>query len=377
MNGMLRHQGFQFRVEPTDEQRSIMEQTAGTVRFIWNSALALQKYRLGKHLKLLSYAGLCKELTEARNDPELDFLAKIHSKPQQQVFINLNNAFRGFFSGEKGFPRFKKKGQCDDSFRFPAYQDNIELDGNRIKLPALGWVRFRKSRKVEGTIKSVTVKRRGRHWFISALTEREVEDPVHKSSSEVGIDVGVAKFAALSMGEILEPIQSFRRLEQTLGKAQRSLARKQKFSKNWKKQKAVISRLHIRIADARKDFLHKASTTISKSHAVVYLEDLKVKNMSASARGTADEPGRNVRSKAGLNKAILDQGWFEFRRQLTYKEQWLGGRVVAVPPQYTSQRCSYCGHVCAESRRSQSRFLCLSCGHEEERTRTSTPRRIF
>ena len=107
---MLRVQAFRFRVEPTDEQRSTMEQTAGVVRFIWNSALALQKYRLEKHLRLLNYAELCRELTAARNDPELAFLFEIHSKPQQQVLKDLCKAFQDFFSGDKGFPRFKKKG---------------------------------------------------------------------------------------------------------------------------------------------------------------------------------------------------------------------------------------------------------------------------
>ena len=146
----------------------------------------------------------------------------------------------------------------------------------------------------------------------------------------------------------------------------KELCRKKKFSSNWKKRKAAIARLHIRIADARNDFLHKVSTAISKSHAVVYIEDLKVRNMSASARGTVENPGKCVRQKAGLNKAILDQGWFEFRRQLSYKEQWRGGLVVAVPPQYTSQTCAGCGHVCAENRRSQALFVCVACGHEDD-----------
>jgi putative transposase len=343
-----------------------MEQTAGAVRFIWSSALALQKYRLNKRLRILNYGELCRELTAARNDPELNFLSEIHSKPQQQVLKDLGKAFKQFFSGEKGFPRFKKKGRGDVGFRFPAYQDNIEIDGNRIKFPALGWIRFRKSREIEGVIKNVTIKRRGQHWLISVQTEREVADPEHPSSSEVGIDMGVAKFAALSTGEPVHPINSFRRIEQKMRIAQRSLSRKEKFSSNWKKQKAAISRLHIRIADARNDFLHKVSTSISKSHAVVYVEDLKVKNMSASARGTLQEPGKVVRRKSGLNKAILDQGWYEFRRQLTYKEEWRGGRVVSVPPQYTSQTCSRCGHACAENRRSQSEFVCVVCGHEED-----------
>lgn len=365
-SAMLRRQGYKFRIEPTEGQRVILERTAGAIRFIWNSALALQKHRLSKHSKTLNYAELCRELTVARNDPELSFLSEVHSRPQQQVLKDLGKAFSDFFLKRKGFPRFKKKGRSFDSFRFSQANDSIGVNGRRIKLPALGWVRFRKSREIEGTIKNVTVKRRGAHWFISVQTEREVADSIHPSSSEVGIDMGVAKFAALSTGELVQPIDSFRRLEKQMGTAQRALSRKKRFSSNWKKQKAVVSRLHIRIADARNDFLHKTSTAISKSHAVVYVEDLKVKNMSASARGTTEEPGKNVRSKAGLNKAILDQGWFEFRRQLTYKGQWRGGKVVAVPPKYTSQTCARCAHVSSESRRTQARFVCVACGHEDD-----------
>jgi len=363
---MRRVQAYRFRIEPTPTQRRILVETAGCVRFIWNSALALQKQQLGRSGKVLSYAELCRELTEARGAEGLEFLAAAHSKPQQQVLKDLGRAFGDFFRGAKGFPRPKKKGRSRDSFRFPSYQGNVVIEGRRLKLPALGWTRFRKSREVEGIIKNATVSRRGEHWFVALQTEREVPDPVHPSASAVGIDMGVAKFAALSTGEVLKPLNSFRGLEKRLAHLQRGLKNKKKFSKNWKKQKAAIARTHIRIADARNDFLHKVSAAISKSHAMVYLEDLKVRNMSASAKGTVEQPGKNVRQKAGLNKSILDQGWYEFRRQLTYKEEWLGGEVRLVPPAYTSQLCSECGHVAAESRLSQATFVCVACGSEQD-----------
>jgi len=359
---VLVQQGYKYRIEPTLQQRQALGRTAGVVRFIWNSALALQKHRLERGGRLLNYAELCKELTAARNTPGLEFLAEAHSQASQQTLKDLCRAFKDFFAGTKGFPRFKKKGR-HDAFRQP---QGVRIEGRHVSVPGIGRIRFRKSRDATGAIKNATLSKRGNHWFISVQTEREVADPVHPSSSEVGVDMGVAKFAALSTGELVQPIDSFRRLEGQMRTAQRTMARKKKFSSNWKKQKAVISRLHIRIADARNDFLHKTSSAISKSHAVVYIEDLKVRNMSASARGSVQEPGRNVRSKAGLNKAILDQGWFEFRRQLTYKEQWRGGRVVAVPPQHTSQTCARCAHVSAESRRSQAQFVCVACGHEDD-----------
>ena len=142
------------------------------------------------------------------------------------------------------------------------------------------------------------------------------------------------------------------------------MARKQKFSKNWGKAKAKVQKLHSMIANVRRDFLHKTSTAISKNHALVCIEDLKVSKMSRSAKGSKEQPGRNVKAKSGLNRSILDQGWSEFRRQLEYKEGWLGGLVVAVPPQYTSQRCSCCGHVEAANRTSQEHFTCVACGFD-------------
>ena len=138
-----------------------------------------------------------------------------------------------------------------------------------------------------------------------------------------------------------------------------------KFSQNWKKEKAKVQRLHVRIGNARRDYLHKCSTTISQNHAMVCIEDLQIKNMSRSASGTKDAPGRKVRAKSGLNKSILDQGWFEFRRQLDYKLTWNGGWLIAVPPQDTSRTCPACGHVSAENRQTQARFACVECGFEE------------
>lgn len=144
----------------------------------------------------------------------------------------------------------------------------------------------------------------------------------------------------LSDGSSIRPLHSFRKHEKKLAALQRKLAKRTKFSANWQKLKARIQRLHRKIANVRNDFLHKATTAISKNHAVVVIEDLTVRNMSRSASGTLEAPGKNVRAKAGLNKSILDQGWFEFRRQLAYKLAWPGGNLLVIPPQYTSQTCS-------------------------------------
>ncbi len=181
----------------------------------------------------------------------------------------------------------------------------------------------------------------------------------------VGVDAGITVFATLSDGSMYEPINALRKNAAKLAKYQRSLSRKVKFSNNWKKQKQKITRLHQRIAHIRNDFLHKTSNTISKNHAMVIIEDLRVVNMSKSASGTMETPGQNVKAKSGLNKSILDQGWGEFRRQLEYKQLWLGGEVIAIDPRNTSRRCSACDFVAPENRKTQSKFECTSCGHSD------------
>jgi putative transposase len=176
--------------------------------------------------------------------------------------------------------------------------------------------------------------------------------------------MGIVRFATLSDGNHWKPVNSFRKHEERLRKAQQALSSKVKYSQNWRKAKARVQREHAHIANVRRDYLHKATTAICNSHAVVYVEDLQVRNMTKSATGTCAAPGKHVRAKSGLNKAILDQGWYEFRRQLEYKLAWKGGWLVAVPPHHTSQTCPDCGHVSADNRQTQALFACVACGYE-------------
>ena len=304
---------------------------------------------------------MCKELATWKQAPETEWLAQAPSQPLQQTLKDLERAYTNFFKGRAAFPVFKKRGR-HDAFRFP---QGVKLDqGNaRIFLPKLGWMRYRKSREVAGSVKNVTVSASGGKWFISIQTECEVETPRHSANGIVGVDVGVANFATLSTGEIIAPINAMAKRQRQLARAQRALSRKRKFSRNWIKAKARVQSIHTRIGNTRRDYLHKLTTTLSKNHAAVVIEELQVRNMARSSSGTVDQPGRNVRAKAGLNRSILDQGWGEFRRQLEYKQAWRGGIVVAVPPMNTSRTCSECGHVAKENRRSQSRFECVACGH--------------
>ena len=361
---MQRLQAYKFELRPNGEQERNVRRFAGSCRFVYNKALALQQERHKAGEKKLGYAGLCTLLTEWRNSQDTPWLGDAPVHVCQQALKDLERAYKNFFEKRADFPRFKKKGQSA-SFRFPD-KKQITLDnGNgRIKLPKLGWMRFRKSRDVLGEVRSATVSQSGGKWFVSILTERTVEKPIPQGGA-VGIDMGIARFATLSDGSFIAPLDSFKKHQQRLKKYQRRMSRKTKFSSNWKKAKARVQKIHTRIANVRKDFLHKASATISKNHALVVVEDLKVSNMSRSAKGTVDAPGRNVRAKSGLNKSILDQGWGEFRRQLEYKMAWKGGYLVAVPPQYTSQTCPCCGHVSKDNRQTQAKFECVDCGFEE------------
>ncbi|WP_242529258.1 transposase [Methylacidimicrobium sp. B4] len=367
---MQRLQAFKYQLRPDGQQERQMRRFAGSCRVVFNEALSLQMARYDAGEKKLSYAGLCKELTKWRNGDPMPsgrvapWLADAPVHPLQQALKDLERAYSNFFAKRADFPRFKRKGQSD-GFRYPdPKQIKLDQANGRLFLPKLGWLRYRLSRDVLGEVRSVTVSQSCGKWYVSIQTEREVGQPIPKGGA-VGIDMGVARFATLSDGTFYAPLNSFKRHETALCKAQQAMSRKVKFSNNWKKAKARIQKIHSRIGNARRDYLHKVTTTISKNHAMACIEDLQVRNMSKSASGTADAPGRNVRAKPGLNKSILDQGWFEFRRQLEHKMEWRGGWLLVVPPQNTSRTCPCCGHVSADNRRTQARFECVECGFEE------------
>ena len=375
---MIVQKAFKVELRPDGEQARQMRRFAGSCRFVFNKALALQMDRRARGEKKLSYADLCKELMVWRSGAETAWLADAPIHPLQQTLKDLDKAYKNFFAKRAAFPRFKKKGQSA-SFRYPAPKQ-IKLDqaNSRISLPKLGWVRYRATwlskdsrkepkkaqrREIEGDLRNATVSQANGKWFVSVQTEHEIDTPVHQKKSTVGIDMGIARFATLSDGSFVQPLNSFRSHERRLRKAQKRLSRKVRNSNNWKKAKRRVAKINARIANVRKDFLHKTSTTICKNHAVVVIEDLKIRNMSASAAGMIEEPGRNVRAKSGLNKSILEQGWFEFRRQLEYKMAWSGGKVIAVPARNTSRTCPSCETVSADNRRTQTQFKCVSCGH--------------
>nr|DAX26388.1 MAG TPA: endonuclease [Caudoviricetes sp.] len=358
---MKLHKAFKFELIPNGEQIRKMKQFCGCSRFVLNRALAYQneQYEADKSFRF-SYVKMSSLLPEWKR--ELPWLKDCNAQVLQQSLKDLESSFRNFFAKRADFPKFKRKGD-KDSFRFPQ-GCKLEQHNNRIYLPKIGWVRYRNSRDVIGETKNVTVSHKCGKWYVSIQTEFEHDPPTPKGG-EIGIDMGIVRFATLSTGEYFEPLNAFKTYKGKLTKLQKRLKNKTKGSNNWLKLKAKIAKLHHKIANCRKDYLHKISNKISKNHAIVYVEDLKVANMSKSARGTLEEPGKNVKQKSGLNRAILDQAWYEFRRQLTYKLAWNGGYLIAVPPQNTSRTCPCCGHTAKENRRTQAVFECIDCGYTE------------
>jgi putative transposase len=286
----------------------------------------------------------------------------------QQTLKDLDRAFQNFFAGRASYPTFRKKFQRD-SFRFPdPKQFVVDEEAQRVKLPKLGWVPYRNGKerhalKLAGKLKSITVSREGKHWFASVLCEIELADPKPVQAPAVGVDLGVAQAITTSTGEVLAVLGMTKVEERRKARLQRSMARKQKGSKNRSKARKRLAEFQTRISRRRRDAIHKATTYLSKNHGRVVVEDLRVKNMTASAKGTMEAPGKNVHAKAGLNRVILDKGFGEIRRQLEYKCRWYGSELVAVNPAYTSQRCHECGHTEAGNRPSQAVFLCMKCGH--------------
>lgn len=359
---MKRLQAFKYELIPDVVQQQAMSRYAGSCRFVYNKALALQKENHEASHKFISYVQMASHLVEWKKSAELAWLKESPSQSLQHALKHLERAYKNFFEKRAAFPRFARRG-IHDSFCYPQ-GFKLEQNNNRIFLPKLGWVRYRNSRVVEGEVRNVTVSRRAEKWFVSIQTQREVEPPRPMTSTAVGIDVGIVRFVTLSDGRHIAPVNSFKTQQDRLARYQRRMSRKMKFSNNWKKAQTKLQKIHSHIANARRDFLHKASTAISKNHAFVCIEDLQIKNMSKSSKGTREQHGVRVRQKSGLNRSILDQGWGEFRRQLGYKLDWGGGILLAVPPHNTSITCPCCSHVLKHNRQTQATFACVACGYQ-------------
>ena len=280
-----------------------------------------------------------------KNFPEL---TKIHSQVLQNVAVRVELAFQSFFrrvkAGETpGFPRTKSESY--DSFTYP--QTGFSVGDDSIKISKVGVIKAKIHRELQGKIKTCTIRRNADKWYACFSCETEFE-PLPKTDTKVGIDVGLEKFASLSDGTYIDNPRYFRRDERALAKAQRKLAKLSRRSKQQKKSQKVVSKIHSRIKNRRHDFVHQASRKIVNAFGVIAVEKLNIKNMSASPKPKMDEDGtylpNGASQKAGLNKSICDAAWSMFRFALSYKAENAGREVIEINPAYTSQDCSGCGY---------------------------------
>lgn len=366
---MLVRQGFQYALRLKAQREAVLRRWVGCRRFVFNEALAHQRAEVAAGRKRPGYAALCSRLPALK--VQHPWLGEPPAQALQQALKDLCKAWDAKYTSRFGAPRFKKKGE-GDTLRLP--QDcRYDPAAGLVHLPKLGAVRLRHSREARGALKNVTLRQERGRWVASLQTEREVQVPAPAATAAVGLDFGAAT-TIMPSDAALAPIelpQRIGRYERRMKRLQQSVSRKKKGSANRKKAVARLNACHGRIAAMRRDFLHQATTNLVRGHALIAIEDLAVKSMTASAAGTLESPGRNVKAKSGLNRTILRNGWCMARQMLEYKATWSGVMLVAVQPAYTSQACSSCGHTAAENRKSQAVFECVACGHRENADRNA------
>ena len=360
---MILRKGFKYRLDPKGDQKQLFAQFSGASRFLYNRGLEQRKAAYENEGKSITYFEQNTELVSLKRQEGALWLKDIHSQVLQQSLKNLDTAFQNFFKNVKagkkpGFPRFKCKG-IRDSFRYP---QGVRIKADRVYLPKIGWVDFRKSREIEGKIKQTTVLREGEHWYVSFSTEQEVSDPKPFPIDEekaIGIDMGLKHFATMASGRANNPtyISNPRFLLSHLPKLRllaRRLSKKVKFSKNWLKAKKQLAKLHARIKHCREDFAHKLSTSIVKSHDIICVEGLNIANLLE--KGTKN-----------LARSIADASWRLFLRCLQYKAKAQGKHFVETGQYFPStQTCSCCG-ARKKMELSDREYRCSNCSIVIER----------
>ena len=359
----------------TQEQQA--REFAGCARLIYNSGLEQRNLGYSVTGKSMSYWRQTSYLTEAKNAPGFEFLRDAPAHVLQQALRDLDKAFASFFAGLSGYPRPRKRGE-HDGFRFPdpdpkqvGVHDPAHI--GQVRLPKFGWVSIRNSYPrlkkkgllFEGCLKNVSVVREADGWYLSFCCEVEIETPVAPTGPAISFDRGIANSLTSSEGEFIHlPVITAREWEK-IGFLQLAINRCQKGSRNRERAKGAFARYQQHLRRRKVDAIHKLTTTFSKERWLIGLEDLRVKNMSASATGTVEGPGKNVAQKRGLNREILNQSWAEQCRQFDYKTVWYGSELEVVPAYNSSNECRVCRHVAKANRKSQAVFLCVACGHAE------------
>jgi putative transposase len=347
-----------YRLSPSPAQEKVLRDHCAHARFVWNLAVEQQSWWRPGRISMPGWAEQCRQLTQAREAH--DWLAAGSVTVQQQALRDFSQAMANFFNGTHSQPTWRKAGR-NEGFRIVAFRPGhirrLNRKTGQVYVPKAGWVRFRWSRAVPSA-RSYRVKldRIGRWHIAFAVIPQPIEGP--GTEKVVGMDRGVAVSAALSTGELLACPRLPADRQRRLTRLQRKLARAERGSNRRAAVKHAIARLKAREADARKDWAEKISTDLARRFDMMRVEDLRVRDMTRSAKGTMAEPGRHVRAKAGLNREILASGWGILVKRLEDKAP---GRVEKINPAFTSQHCSACGHVASDNRKSQAVFACTAC----------------
>ncbi len=344
-------------LDPNNVQATYLARAAGTARFAYNWALAEWKrqyeaWKQDKSLHKPSQMSLRRQLNAVKRE-QFPWMLEVTKNAPQMAIIQLGQAFQNFFAGRARYPIFRKKGVHD---RFTLTNDQFDIDGSRIRIPNLGWVRMRETLRFNGKIMSATVSRMADKWFVSIAVDTPNSSHLPKAENQgaVGVDLGVSALATLSTGE--PPIpgpKAHKALLDRLRRLSRSLSRKTKGSANRRKAKATLAKLHARIANVRADFVHKLTTDLTRRFHTIGIEDLNVRGMMANRH---------------LARAIADMSFFEFRRQLEYKAAMRGGQVVVADRFFaSSQTCSACRHKLDDLPLSARAWTCPACGAIHDR----------
>lgn len=344
---------YKFRCYPTPEQEKILARTFGCARFAYNHMLRLRTDAWFQRKERVGYHETSAALTALKKAPETAWLNEVSSVPVQQALRHLQTAFVNFWAKRAKYPQFKRKdGPQSAEYTTSAFK----WDGKTLKLAKMAAplaVRWSRQIPKAAKVTTVTVSRdaAGR-YFVSLLCD-DVVTAKPAASAKVGIDLGLSHFAILSTGEKIAAPNTFRKNEAKLAKLQRRLAKKTKGSNRRKKAKLKVAQLHARIADSRRDFLHKLSTRLINENQVIAVESLSVSNMQKNRC---------------LSKSISDAGWSEFVRQLEYKALWYGRELVGIDRWYpSSKRCSDCGHTVAKMPLKVREWVCPECGSVHDR----------
>jgi len=343
-----------IRLEPNNQQAGHLVRAAGTARFAYNWGLARWKEQYKAHkmdpsVPTPSQYSLRRELNSIKRE-QFPWMMDVTKCAPQEALIDLGSSFDNFIKSRGRYPKFKKKG-IHDSFSLSS--GTFGVDDNRVRIPKLGYVRMSEQVRFDGRILSATVSRRGDQWFISFAIETDDPSPTIKTKRSVGVDLGVKTLATLSNGEKIEGPKAQTKLLKKQQRLNRQLSRKQKGSKNRHKAKIKLARLHAKIADIRQDSLHKLTTELASNYEVIHIEDLNVSGMVKNHN---------------LARAVSDMGFFEFRRQLSYKCAKFGSQLVIIDRWYPSSKtCSACGEVSESMPLSVREWTCDGCGVTHDR----------